>query len=127
MPLPILSRLRKLRRDEPAAHDETAIQVRTPIKPLLRHLRDFEKPFEAHIRRPYQPSALVAFALNAGDYWAGLALGWVEAGVKGEGLHEALKQASRDQRLSHANQRLAAACAARLAPHSNPSPPNIEG
>ena len=70
---------------------------------MLPHLVDLEEWFEPAARRDYDPAALVAYALAGSDYWADLAVGWVEQGVRGDGVEQALltleDQTSRPQAL----------------------------
>ena len=61
-----------------------------PEHPMLRHLSDLESWFEPGAARDYDPVELVRYALGGSDYWADLALGWMEQGVRGEGLTQAL-------------------------------------
>ena len=72
---------------------------------MLRHLPDLESWFEPEAPRDYDPVELVRYALGGSDYWADLALGWMEQGVRGEGLVQALLllegQEHRPQSLRH--------------------------
>lgn len=61
-----------------------------PEHPMLRHLPDLESWFEPEAPREYDAAELVRYALGGSDYWADLALGWMEQGVHGEGLLPAL-------------------------------------
>lgn len=53
---------------------------------MLPHLVDLESWFESDAPRDYEPDQLVEYALAGSDYWADLALGWVEQGVWGDGV-----------------------------------------
>lgn len=44
---------------------------------MVPHLAELEAPFAA-AERGYDVVELLRFALGAGDYWAGLAVGWME-------------------------------------------------
>lgn len=50
----------------------------SPEHPLLPHLVDLESRFDVNAFRPYDPVELVRYALGATDYWADLALRWLE-------------------------------------------------
>lgn len=48
---------------------------------MLPHLIDLESPFKAHAERSYVVSDLLRYALATSDYWADLAVGWIEQGA----------------------------------------------
>lgn len=72
---------------------------------MLPYLVDLESRFDINAFRPYAPVELIRYALGASDYWADLALGWLEDGVPSRPLIEELKaleeQADRPQTLRH--------------------------
>jgi hypothetical protein len=84
--------------------------VPVPEHPMLPHLVDLESHFDVNAFRPYNPVELVRYALGASDYWAGLALGWLEDGVPAGQLVDELStfeaQAYRPQPLRHRARRL---------------------
>jgi len=49
--------------------------------PMVAHLVDLEAPFSPDAMRDYSLAELLAYALTTNDYWAGLALAWVEQGA----------------------------------------------
>lgn len=55
--------------------------VPTPEHPLLAHLVDLESRFDPQGLRDYDPVDLVRYALGASDYWAELAIEWLEQGA----------------------------------------------
>jgi hypothetical protein len=57
---------------------------------LRQHLVDLETQFDPTVARDYDSVALVRFALRSSDYWAGLALKWLAAGVPATALTEEL-------------------------------------
>lgn len=77
----------------------------TPEHPMLPYLVDLESPFDVVAFRPYEPVELVRYALGTSDYWANLALGWLEEGVPSRPLVDKLAaleaQADRPQALRH--------------------------
>ena len=46
--------------------------------PMLPYLVDLETRYENSISRPYNPVELVRYALTTTDYWARLAVAWLE-------------------------------------------------
>lgn len=48
---------------------------------MLLHLIDLESTFDPEARHSYDPVELVRFGLQASDYWADLAVQWLESGV----------------------------------------------
>lgn len=72
---------------------------------MLPFLVDLESPYDPEAVSDYDPQDLVRFALEASDYWAGLALDWLDQGAPGDGLESALlhveNQESRAQALRH--------------------------
>jgi hypothetical protein len=77
---------------------------------MLPYLVDLESRFDVNAFRPYDPIELIRFALGASDYWADLALGWLEEGVPSRQLVDELAafegQAGRTQALRHRARRL---------------------
>jgi hypothetical protein len=77
---------------------------------MLPRLVDLEERFEPDNPRDYDPAMLVEYALAGSDYWANLAVGWVEQGVRGDGLEHALidleNQKIRPQALRHRARRV---------------------
>lgn len=59
---------------------------------MLRYLIDLERPFDPTVNRSYDPGTLVRYALRASDYWAELALSWLEQGVQSAGVVESLRE-----------------------------------
>lgn len=57
---------------------------------MLTYLVELEARFDVNAFRPYQPVELVRYALGASDYWADLALGWLEVGVPSRPLVDEL-------------------------------------
>lgn len=82
----------------------------SPEHRLLPHLVDLESRFDVNAFRPYDPVELVRYALGAPDYWADLALRWLEQGVPARQLVDELSalegQAHRAQSLRHRARRL---------------------
>ena len=77
---------------------------------MLPHLVDLETEFDPTIRREYDPVELVRYALGTSDYWAELALGWLEQGLPVRGLTQDLlaleEQTARPQSLRHRARRV---------------------
>jgi hypothetical protein len=77
---------------------------------MLPYLVDLEYRFDVNAFRPYDPVELIRYALGTSDYWADLALGWLEEGVPVRQLMEQLlafeAQADRPQPLRHRARRL---------------------
>jgi hypothetical protein len=77
---------------------------------MLAYLVDLESRFDFNSFRPYDPVELVQYALGASDYWADLALGWLEEGVPSRRLVDELAkfeaQADRPLALRHRAQHL---------------------
>jgi hypothetical protein len=84
--------------------------VPSPQHPMLPHLVDLESRFDFNAFRPYDPVELVRYALGASDYWADMALGWLEEGVPAGSLVDELsvfeEEAGRPQSLRHRARRL---------------------
>lgn len=59
---------------------------------MLPHLVDLESPFDATVERPYDPVALVSYALGTSDYWANLAVSWLEQGVPAHDVVASLRE-----------------------------------
>lgn len=80
--------------------------------PLLPFLIDLESAYVSDVKRQYDPADLVAFALAqpASDYWAALAISWLEQGVPSAGLEKELRTFEDDrlraQALRHRARRL---------------------
>lgn len=76
---------------------------------MLPFLVDLEGEFEAGVEQDYDPAELVRYAIGASDYWADLALGWLDQGVSPQRLITELGQLvadkSRPQNLRHQAQR----------------------
>jgi hypothetical protein len=72
---------------------------------MLPHLVDLESRFDFNPFRPYDPVELIRYALGPSDYWADLAVGWLEDGVPPRTLVNELStfeaQADRPQSLRH--------------------------
>jgi hypothetical protein len=77
---------------------------------MVPHLVDLESWFDPDAPREYDPAALVEYALAGPDYWADLALSWIEQGVRGDRVTHALTnletQARRPQTLRHRARRV---------------------
>ena len=77
----------------------------TAEHPMLPYLVDLELAYDAKAHRDYDPVELVRYALSASDYWAELAIRWLEQGFPVRGLKEELQalesQSHRPQRLRH--------------------------
>lgn len=77
---------------------------------MTKHLVDLEQPYDPDRPRDYDEHELVRFALASGDYWADLALAWLEACSPSVGLVPALEDAARNlslpQAVRHRAQRL---------------------
>lgn len=71
---------------------------------MLPFLVDLESEYILDAKRQYDPKDLVAFALSwpAGDYWPGLALGWLEQGVPHTALRDQLSALAGDRHRSQA-------------------------
>jgi hypothetical protein len=84
--------------------------VPEPTHPMLPFLVDLEREFDAGVERDYDPTELVRYATGASDYWADLALGWLDQGVPPQPLMTELEQLeadkSRPQNLRHQARRL---------------------
>lgn len=82
----------------------------TPQHPMVPFLVDLEHRFDPGAPREYDPVELVRFALGATDYWAELAVGWLEQGVPAQALADELaaleSERRRPQRLRHRAKRL---------------------
>lgn len=63
----------------------------------MQYLIDLEKPFDAGASRPYDPVALVRFALTGSTYWAGLALVWLESGAPAKSVIQELRTFKSEQ------------------------------
>lgn len=63
-----------------------------PEDPLVRHLVELEVPYEAEGDRPYDAVELVRYALGISDYWAGLAVSWLEQGFPAASLTTSLRE-----------------------------------
>ena len=72
---------------------------------MLPYVVDLETRFDFNAFRPYHPVELVRYALGASDYWADLALAWLEEGVPSHPLMDELTafegDADRPQALRH--------------------------
>lgn len=81
-----------------------------PEHPMLQYLVDLEADYDAASSRTYEPRELIRYALSASDYWAGLALCWVDQGAPAGDLEDALLelegQHHRPQELRHHARRL---------------------
>lgn len=77
---------------------------------MLPFLVDLEHGFDQGTQRDYDPVELVRFALGASDYWADLAVRWLEQGVPAQSLvHELAaveSESRRPQSLRHRARRL---------------------
>jgi hypothetical protein len=84
--------------------------MRTPEHPLLPFLVDLESSYDPSAVSDYDPQDLIRYALGLSDYWAGLALGWLDEGAPSDYLGSALLelegQRSRPQSLRHSARRL---------------------
>lgn len=82
----------------------------SPQHELLPYLVDLESPYEPDARRAYDPVDLVRFALSISEYWAGLALRWLEQGVPTVALTDELaaleRRDDRPQQLRHQARKL---------------------
>lgn len=87
-----------------------AVLVPTAQDPMVPFLVDLEHGFDPDARCDYDPVDLVRFALGASDYWAELAVGWLEQGMPAQALADelaAVEAASRrPQSLRHRAKRL---------------------
>ncbi len=81
-----------------------------PEHPMLPHLVDLESDYDAIPARSYDPRELIRFALDVSDYWADLALRWIDQGAPAGGLEDSLLaiegQRHRPQGLRHRARRL---------------------
>lgn len=77
---------------------------------MLPYLVDLELKFDPKAHREYDPVELVRYALGAPDYWAELAVGWLEQGLPAADLRRELVavEASRNrpQSLRHRTRQL---------------------
>jgi len=77
---------------------------------MLPHLVDLESNYESDADRSYDPRDLMRYALGAADYWADLALRWLDQGAPGDDLDAALldveENRERPQPLRHHARRL---------------------
>lgn len=77
---------------------------------MLAYLTDLEAGYEPGAPRPYESSELIRYALGGTDYWAALALRWLDQGAPRDGLEDALlgleAQTVRPQSLRHHARRL---------------------
>lgn len=77
---------------------------------MLPFLVDLELPYAPDAPTDYEPRDLISYALEASDYWADLALRWLDQGAPTEGLHDALfqveTQSARPQSVRHHARRL---------------------
>jgi hypothetical protein len=71
--------------------------VPEPTRPMLPFLVDLEREFDAGVERDYDPTELVRYAIGASDYWAYLALGWLDQGVPPQPLVTELEQLEADK------------------------------
>lgn len=73
--------------------------------PMLPYLVDLELQFDPKAFREYDPVELVRYALGASDYWADLAVRWLEQGVPAGDLRPELlaveEESCRPQSLRH--------------------------
>ena len=61
-----------------------------PQDPMLPYLVDLEQPFDASRERPYDPVEFVRYALTVSEYWADLAVAWLEQGLPARQLQDSL-------------------------------------
>jgi hypothetical protein len=84
--------------------------VPVPEHPMLPHLIELESAYDPGAARTYDPTELLRYAFGTSDYWADLALGWLEQGADREGLVDDLAaletQPNRPQALRHRARRL---------------------
>jgi len=84
--------------------------VPSPEHPMLPYVLDLELHFDPKAHRAYDPVELVRYALTISDYWADLALKWLDQGVPTErlkqDLHSFEAQENRPQSLRHVARRL---------------------
>ena len=77
---------------------------------MLAYLTDLEAEYEPGASRPYEPRELIRYALRGTDYWADLALRWLDQGAPRDGLEDALlgleAHTARPQSLRHHARRL---------------------
>lgn len=64
---------------------------------MVRHLTDLEEPFDAGRSRAYDVTEMMRFALQLSDYWAALAVGWMEQGAPAADLLDALEALERNR------------------------------
>lgn len=68
-------------------------------------LIDLESTYDSTNARSYDPRELIRYALGSSDYWAELALAWLDQGAPRDGLDDALLdlegQSSRSQPVRH--------------------------
>ena len=69
--------------------------------PMVAHL-ELEAPFQPEALHDYSVPELLKFALTTNDYWAELALGWLEDGAAPGEMEQALRDASRERHLGQA-------------------------
>jgi hypothetical protein len=77
---------------------------------MLPYLVELELQFDPKADREYDPVDLLRYALGTSDYWADLAVGWLEQGVPAADLHPELlvleSERSRPQSLRHRARRV---------------------
>lgn len=92
--------------DEVAADDGTE----SPEHPMLPYLVDLELVYDPSAHRDYDAVELVRYALTGSDYWADLAMGWLEQGIAADPVVQELRaleaRRHRPQRLRHRARRL---------------------
>lgn len=86
----------------------------TPSQPMLPRLVDLESPYDSEVTRPYRAGELVRFALGVSDYWADLALAWLEQGLSTRGLERDLAALTEDRARAQAVRHRAARMARTL-------------
>src|SRR5690606_30920980 len=78
--------------------------------PMLQHLVDLEADYDPARLRTYDARELIRYALSTSDYWARLALCWLDQGTPAGGLEDALleleSEPQRPQALRHHARRL---------------------
>lgn len=67
--------------DGQAARRAATLDLMTDDESMVRHLTDLEEPYDAARPRTYAVTEMMRFALQSSDYWAALAIGWMEQGA----------------------------------------------
>lgn len=84
--------------------------MNAPEHPMLPHLVDLESNYTSGDERSYEVADLLRYALTSTEYWASLAVGWIEQGAPAVAVLDevaALEQSKGfSQSLRHRSKRL---------------------